>query len=110
MVECTSKNGKIKYLGTQKPSVDTPIQIELYKRFPKINFMIHGHNQVHNAISTKDYYPCGDMREVEPVQECIEYLNKNYGVLNLKNHGFLIYADTIENLKLVATRITFKRI
>jgi hypothetical protein len=48
---------------------------------------------------------CGDLREAD---EIILIISKNnYGVINLKNHGFLIYSDTLENLKNVIDGLTF---
>lgn len=102
------KDDSIKYLGDHKPSVDTPIQLQLYKIFSEINYMIHGHAYVKDARFTKDYYPCGDLREIEGIKSLIDdiaFKDLNYkaglewhGSINLKNHGFLIYADTLENL------------
>lgn len=79
-----------------KPSVDTPVQLALYKARKNINFMIHGHSYIDGAVYTYDFYPCGDLREVD---EILEVMNNECGTINLKNHGFLIYADTIENLE-----------
>lgn len=36
------------------------------------------------------------MREVD---EVLEVMNNECGIINLLNHGFIIYADTIENLE-----------
>lgn len=100
-IEDVRGNLKLKFKGCNKPSVDTPIQICLYKAYPQINFFIHGHNFVKDALITSTYYPCGDLREVAPICDLLDLsiFEKPYGVINLKNHGFLIYADTIENLE-----------
>lgn len=95
---------KIEYYGKNKPSVDTPIQLALYEKFPNINYMIHGHSYIKKALYTDKYYPCGDMREVDSVSK---YMIFTYGVVNLRNHGFLIYADTIDNLKNIVNKISF---
>ncbi len=102
-----SDDGSIEYYGDNKPSVDTPIQLSLYKMFPEINYMIHGHSYIQGGEFTEHYFPCGDMREVEPCAELISENDKNYGVINLKNHGFLIYTDSIENLKNIVNKMEF---
>lgn len=110
------KDDSIKYLGDHKPSVDTPIQLQLYKKFSKINYMIHGHAYVRHAIFTDHYYPCGDLREVDEVcqvipnglykQDHLEIKISTFsGVINLKNHGFLIYAETLNDLRLLVNDV-----
>ena len=92
----------IRYCGHVKPSVDTPVQLELYKAYPQINFMIHGHAYVKEAFMTEHYYPCGDLREVEEVREILDNeltpRTKAF-VINLKNHGFLMGATDLKSLK-----------
>lgn len=99
------------YLGSKKPSVDAPIQSLLYHLFP-LNYMIHGHSYVEGAPFTKAYYPCGDMREVEEIASLIELEHlhgaRNDGVLNLKNHGFLFYAEKIEELQSLIEKAKFQ--
>jgi len=96
--------GKVTYRGDRKPSVDTPIQVELYKRFPNIRYMIHGHSYIKGYPFTEYYYPCGDLREAHEVTNVITGDN---GCVNLKNHGFLLYADSIENLEKLVNEIEF---
>ena len=107
MVECFTHNEKIKYLGTRKPSVDTPVQLELYKHLHEVNYMIHGPNEILGAPETENYYPCGDMREVPEILKLIRSIGKA-GMINLKNHGFLIYANTIDQLKTLTDNLEFK--
>lgn len=82
--------------GSNKPSVDTPIQLYLYKMFDDINFMIHGHAYIEDVLMTEDYYPCGDLRELKSI---LEHFLTGTRVINLKNHGFLIAAKDIFDLK-----------
>jgi hypothetical protein len=90
------------FYGNKKPSVDTPIQLELYKYFKNINYMIHGHAFIKGAIYTEDYFPCGDMREVQSVKDCLSgKWNTPMIILNLKNHGFLIGAENLSYLKMI---------
>lgn len=95
------------YLGN-KPSVDTAVQLKLYKQFPNINYMIHGHAEVINCSATTNHYRlCGDLREYEEIAPLISNLDTSKGIINLKHHGFLIYADTLENLDVLAKQHTF---
>jgi len=98
-------SNELKYRGLNKPSVDTPVQVELYKLFPKINFFIHGHRQIKDIKTTEHYFPCGDLREVPEIEKLMK--NQNYGSINLKNHGFLLFSDTIDNLKELVDKIEF---
>jgi ribulose-5-phosphate 4-epimerase/fuculose-1-phosphate aldolase len=100
LVLCSlSPSGDVEYVGYHKPSVDTPIQLTLYKMFPEINFMIHGHYHIKNNPVTKNYFPCGDMREYVELSNHIKKQETNDGIVNLKNHGFLIYATTLDKLR-----------
>ena len=91
-------DNKVLYHGDKKPSVDTPIQLNMYKEFKNINFIIHGHAYIDGAVTTDHYFPCGDLRELSAVKEKIG-INSNEIILNLKNHGFIIGANTIQDLK-----------
>jgi len=84
-----------KYYGDRKPSVDTPVQLELYKNHPHINFMIHGHAYIKDCpYSTNKYFPCGDLREVDEILTLIE---KGAIRINLRKHGFLLIGETIDD-------------
>jgi hypothetical protein len=84
---------KMQYYGDRKPSVDTPIQIHIYKNFDDVNYMIHGHAFIKNAPQTYEYYPCGDMREAYHLHD---FFNEGTRVVNLKMHGFLIAAKNLD--------------
>lgn len=94
--------GKVIYFGEDKPSVDTPSQIWLYKEFPNINFMIHGHAYLKSkywTVETKKYCSCGDLREVSQVVDCVKFDDSTWFIINLKNHGFIIGTETLERMK-----------
>lgn len=90
------------YKGNHKPSVDAPCQITIYKKHPELHYMIHGHAFIKGAPMTNEYYLCGDVREAYEVAEII---TNPKGVINLKNHGFLIYANTIESLEEIVNNL-----
>lgn len=91
-------NANLEYYGDRKPSVDTPVQVELYKHFHNINYMIHGHAFFTDAVSTNDYFPCGDMREAEAVKALFPNQFSDFFVVNLKNHGFLVGSARVNTL------------
>jgi len=96
---------ELTYYGEHKPSVDTPVQLELYRNCFNINYFIHGHAHIPEQPETFEYFPCGDLREAPGIIELIK--PHRFGIINLKNHGFLIYADTIDHLKAMVTLVKF---
>jgi ribulose-5-phosphate 4-epimerase/fuculose-1-phosphate aldolase len=91
MVSCNEEH----YYGYRKPSVDAPVQIEIYKKFPELKYMIHGHAYIVNGEKTKNYFPCGDMREVD---EVVELIKQGVRKINLKNHGFLFVGESVDEI------------
>lgn len=96
-----------KYYNERKPSVDTPIQLELYRKHQNINFMIHGHAFIDGAMVTDEYFPCGDLREVP---EALKLLDEGNLYFNLKNHGFLLCAENLGDMERYLDRLEFKPI
>lgn len=98
------------YCGHRKPSVDTPVQLELYRRFHWLRYMIHGHAFVEDAVTTPGYYPCGDLRGVEGANALLllhDHAERHSGAINLKGHGFLLFADTPDALMQVVGSARF---
>lgn len=103
------EDGKVFYCGDQKPSVDTPIQLRLYKELPNIRYMIHSHCYLEKAPFTKTCVPCG---AIEEVGEILSVIDREYGsrkktcyVLNLIGHGSIVMAedpDMLDDLEYVA--------
>lgn len=92
MVGCTIEA----YVGNNKPSVDAPIQLEIYKQFPNLKYMIHGHAHIKDRVMTQNYFPCGDLREVD---EVVKLIDRGIRQINLKNHGFLFVAESLDEIK-----------
>lgn len=100
-----------------KPSVDSPVQAELYKEYSTINYMIHGHafiNEIDDksipVLNTENYFPCGDLRELVEVKKLMKNIiydeyHKNYGIINLKGHGFLMFSQTFEQMQYIINNI-----
>jgi ribulose-5-phosphate 4-epimerase/fuculose-1-phosphate aldolase len=88
------------YYGDSKPSVDTPIQVRLYKLLPNINYMIHAHVYISGAPFTKSMVPCGGLEEIEEVMNAIgEYTEEDFYAINLIGHGCIVMAKNVEQLK-----------
>lgn len=96
---------RICYHGSRKPSVDAPVQLKLFQSRPGIRFFIHGHAYVEGAPVTQHYFPCGDLREVPGILELMHPSNR--GIMNLRRHGFLIYADGITGLRELTSSVRF---
>lgn len=107
----------VRYFGDNKPSVDTPVQLRLYKYFPWANYMIHAHCYVDiqdipdvMGFSTTQPIPCGALEEVDEILERYVFwddLWKSYHngetprllAINLVGHGCILIAKDIEILK-----------
>lgn len=96
----------VMYVSDRKPSVDSAAHLEIYAKTP-VNFMVHGHAYVEWAPFTANYFPCGDLREVNELLPLIDKLD-NCGAINIKHHGFLLFAETIEDMeRIVAEEAVF---
>ncbi len=94
-----TKDEEIYYCGENKPSVDTPIQVRLYRALPKINYMIHSHTYIEDAPFTANMIPCGGLEEVDEVLNAIgDNRNKDFYAVNLIGHGSIVMSSTIEKL------------
>jgi hypothetical protein len=94
-------DGYVGYFGTVKPSVDTPIQLELYSFYKNVKFMMHSHAFVDGAPTTSTAIPCGALEEVAEIKK----LNSNPDAvdfcINLKGHGSLVLAGSVDFIKTV---------
>ena len=66
-VEVAHLAGKVIYTGNEKPSVDAPIMLSLFRNFPNINYMIHSHTYIVGARFTSAALPCGTLEEVQHI-------------------------------------------
>lgn len=103
-VESYLENNKVYYYGNYKPSKDTVVQTRLYEIMPNINYIVHSHCYAQDAPFTNTPVPCGALDEIDEVLEVIKNyydndLTKSYYKINLKGHGCLIFAETIEKLE-----------
>ena len=110
------ENLTTKYFGENKPSVDTPVQLRLYKLFPWANYMLHAHCYVDTSgipdilqYNTCTPVPCGAIEEVNEIWN--PYVSKGYlweacynkqprlVAVNLCGHGCILIAKDVEILK-----------
>ena len=110
------ENLTTKYFGENKPSVDTPVQLRLYKLFPWANYMLHAHCFVDTTgipdtlqYNTYTPVPCGALEEVDEIWG--PYVNKGHlweacynkqprlVAINLCGHGCILIAKDIEILR-----------
>jgi hypothetical protein len=98
-VEPDYKPDTIYYYGDNKPSVDTPIQIRLYKWYPGVNFMVHSHVYISGAPFTSQPVPCGALEEFEEIVALVPDKGASDFCVNLLGHGSLVLARNIDYLK-----------
>ncbi len=88
------EDNKLMYCGPDKPSVDTPVQVKLYKALPNINYMLHSHCYIEDAPFTETAIPCGAIEEFDEVIKLIhnKYSDENQDqyIINLIGHGSII--------------------
>lgn len=110
------ENMNTKYFGENKPSVDTPVQLRLYKLFPWANYMLHAHCYVDTTgipdtlqYNTYTPVPCGAIEEVNEIWN--PYVRKGHiweacynkqprlVAVNLCGHGCILIAKDVEIFK-----------
>ncbi len=101
----------VKYFGDYKPSVDTPVQLRLYKLFPWANYMLHAHCYVDFkeaidgvlSFDTSKPIPCGAIEEVQEIMERYSLYEADHSKLNnlrllainLAGHGCILIAKDV---------------
>ena len=114
------EDNNTKYFGDFKPSVDTPVQLRLYKLFPWANYMLHAHCYVDTMdipgtelLHTTTPVPCGALEEASEIYKLIPKLvtdtpgtvnmfNRNAPrllAINLSGHGCILIAKDVEIFK-----------
>lgn len=98
------KDNKVYYSSCNKPSVDTYIQVNLYKILKNINYMIHSHCYINNAPFTKCAIPCGALEEVDEILNLIKDkyngdYDRDFYLINLLGHGSIMMSSDVSKLK-----------
>lgn len=106
------ENMNTKYFGDYKPSVDTPVQLRLYKLFPWANYMIHAHCYVDTTdipdammLHTKEPIPCGALEELSEIRIVLPAKDDSFVefskqaprllAINLAGHGCILIAKDV---------------
>ena len=90
------------YRGDHKPSVDTVVQVRLYREFSNINYMIHSHVYVKHAPYTSRMIPCGGLEEVDEVLRVVsdnDLRGRAYFAINLKGHGSIAFMSRLSDFE-----------
>lgn len=94
------------YYGSNKPSVDAPVQLRLYERYPRAKYMLHSHVYVKDAKFTECAIPCGALEEYDEIENATDKWEDywvpgiNFAV-NLIGHGSIAIADNVDYLRSV---------
>lgn len=91
----------VEYFGDAKPSVDAPIQREIFRLYPSVRFMLHAHVYVEGAPFTTSCVPCGAMDEVSEIIGILggqDIPTDREIPINLLGHGCLILSHDPEHL------------
>jgi len=95
------ENEDVKYYGNKKPSVDTPVQLRLYKKYPQINYMIHAHcyfQSPDGCVYTKHPVPCGAIEEVAEIESVIPNdIDLDFIAINLIGHGCILMVKDVSS-------------
>lgn len=106
------ENGRVLYGGENKPSVDSPVQLVLFKKLKNIDYILHGHCYIENAPMTELAVPCGAVEEVDMVLNCINHnfndRKDNFYTINLKGHGCIIMANATELEKMKSVKFILR--
>lgn len=108
----------VEYYGEYKPSVDTPIQLGLYRYYNRAKYIIHSHvyvdfckteqNETTNStrgytVSQFEYHkmviPCGAIEELYKIFYAYPSREDCNFAVNLNGHGFIVIADNLDYLK-----------
>lgn len=93
----------IEYYGDRKPSVDAPIQREMFRQLPWAKFMLHSHTYIDGAPFTDSRVPCGALEEVPEVLKLLDDEINRHGewklYVNLTGHGCLAIGSKIEHMR-----------
>jgi len=87
----------VRYYGDAKPSVDTPVQLRLYKKFPQMNYMIHAHCYANTILLTEHPVPCGAIEEVDEIESVVKNsMDAEFIAINLIGHGCILMTKDVK--------------
>jgi len=90
------------YYGNVKPSVDSPAQVGLFKKYANIRYMMHSHVYIKDAPMTSEAMPCGALEEYPAIARIFPDRSARLVTVNLRGHGSIVMADTVEAIRSVS--------
>ncbi len=99
---------RVEYYGDDKPSVDTPVQLNLYDYYRNVNFMVHSHTYIEGAPFTEHPIPCGALEEIDEIVEAVRQGSRFNFSVNLIGHGSLALSrdvDYLAKIKYIARNV-----
>lgn len=87
------------YYGDDKPSVDAPIQVELFKRYENIQYILHAHVYIREAPFTGRVLPCGAIEELGEIAGLVPDRSTTFATINLLGHGSIVMASEVGQLR-----------
>lgn len=83
----------VHYHGQVKPSIDTPIHDDIYKKYPDVQAILHVHtDNLYNRPLSSYNYPCGTMEERDSI---VSLLESDVSLVQMKKHGVIVTGDTL---------------
>lgn len=100
--------GEVEYFGDKPPSVDTPIQVRLFGRYPRINHILHYHMYLRDGVFTRRRLPCGAIEEADEIGEIFSDPQASRMLVNLLGHGCLIMTESLDDLDRLVVPASFR--
>jgi Class II Aldolase and Adducin N-terminal domain len=98
-VEVAGYEDEVTYAGSNKPSVDSPIQLRLFRMYTNVKYIVHGHVYVQDAPTTDWKLPCGTVEEADEIKKMVPDLERSNFAVNLRGHGCLLLAHDLTWLR-----------
>ncbi len=113
-VSYAGKEGSFKVKGRFEPSSESFLHFHIYKQFPKMNAVMHGHSSLLNSSAkqlkikeTEEEYPYGTM---DLALSALKVLGEETPFMILKNHGFVAMGENIDTTAKMVLRYYSKLI
>lgn len=91
-------NQSVLYFGDIKPSVDTPIQVQLFANYQHVRYILHSHTYIDGALFTDKVIPCGALEEFDHIKSVYPDKNSSDFFVNLLGHGSIVLASDLSTL------------
>jgi hypothetical protein len=89
----------VRYFGPHKPSVDTPVQVKLYRYYDQVRYIVHSHTYIKGAHFTGEPVPCGATEEFDLIKEMVPHRDASRFAINLRGHGSIVLGDCVDYMR-----------